>query len=125
MAFQNYQCMKSSSPEIKRLADSIAGLVTAITDMIKMQVQDATHAAVQAKPMAEPCSPAPATLYDPVMTKRQLAAHLHVSLRTIDNWQKKGYLPYYKIGKIVRFKLSDVQGALDGKLKMHPRLLRW
>src|SRR6266480_1292190 len=92
-----------NSSELHRMASSIAKLVTTVTEIIEAKVQAASRAAEQAQPPA----PAQVATYDPIMTKRQLAAHVHVSVRTIDSWLQRGYLPHYKIGKIVRFRLSS------------------
>ena len=55
----------------------------------------------------------PARASDPVLTKRELAARFRVSNRTIDNWMTRGYLPYLKIGKAVRFRWSEVDRQLS------------
>jgi excisionase family DNA binding protein len=111
----------NNSRELRRLADSIAGLVAAITEIINAKVQTATNDAVQ----VQPPTTVEAATYDPVLTKRQLAAHFQVSLRTIDNWCQKGHLPHYKIGRMVRFRLSDIQAAWDAKLKRLSCRSRW
>ena len=48
-----------------------------------------------------------------LLTKQQLAKHYHCSMRTIDNWMMEGITPYYKIGRIVRFRLDEVEMALE------------
>jgi excisionase family DNA binding protein len=105
----------SNSSEAHRLANSIAGLVASITEIINAKVAASTDVLVQVRPPV-PTSVAP---YDPILTKRQLAAHMQVSLRTVQNWMEKGSLPYYKIGKTVRFRLSDVKRNWDAKHKKH------
>jgi excisionase family DNA binding protein len=32
--------------------------------------------------------------------------------RTVDDWMKRGLLPYYKVGHAVRFKWSEVEAHL-------------
>jgi len=49
---------------------------------------------------------------DELLTKEKLAPRLHVGIRTIENWQRRGVLPYIKIGKIVLFVWSDVVEAV-------------
>jgi len=39
---------------------------------------------------------------------RELAKRLGISARTVEKWMRCGKLPYYKLGKIVRFKWSEV-----------------
>jgi hypothetical protein len=47
-----------------------------------------------------------------MLTKEKLAPKLHVGIRTIENWQRRGVLPYVKIGKVVIFIWGDVVEAL-------------
>jgi hypothetical protein len=49
---------------------------------------------------------------DEVLTKKTLAERLHVTIRTIENWQRRGVLDYVKIGKIVIFVWGDVLESL-------------
>jgi excisionase family DNA binding protein len=48
-----------------------------------------------------------------VMTKAELADYLRISRRTVDDWMREGKLPYWKIGRAVRFKRKDVVEHLD------------
>jgi len=50
---------------------------------------------------------------EPLVSKKEVAKHLGVQVRTVDNWIGRGYIPYYKVGRSVRFRLSDVQAHLD------------
>ena len=55
---------------------------------------------------------APGAGLDEVLTKKTLAERLHVTIRTIENWQRRGILQYCKIGKIVLFVWGDVLESL-------------
>ena len=44
--------------------------------------------------------------------KPEVARRLNKTLRTVDNWMQRGLLPYYKIGRSVSFKWSDVETHL-------------
>lgn len=46
------------------------------------------------------------------ITRHELAAHLGFSLRYIDELTHDGALPFYKIGKSVRYDLAEVEAAL-------------
>ena len=50
---------------------------------------------------------------DSLDTKRELAARLRRSTRTVDDWMRKGKLPYIKIGKSVLFRWRDVLEKLN------------
>ena len=45
---------------------------------------------------------------DDLLVKREVAAKLKRSVRTVDAWMRQGKLPYLKIGKTVLFRWSDV-----------------
>jgi excisionase family DNA binding protein len=47
-----------------------------------------------------------------LLTERQVAEHLMVCRRQLYNWRKSGLIPYLKLGKAVRFRLTDVEAAL-------------
>jgi len=51
-------------------------------------------------------------LDDSLITKRVLEPRLNCSVRTIDEWMRKGRLPYIKVGKSVRFRWTDVMAKL-------------
>jgi excisionase family DNA binding protein len=48
-----------------------------------------------------------------LMTKQELAHYCGVTTRCIDNWMSKGLIPYLKISRTVRFRLSNVEAHLD------------
>lgn len=43
----------------------------------------------------------------------EVAMRLDVTPRTIKSWQRRKLLPYFKIGRTVRFRWSDVESYLD------------
>jgi len=48
------------------------------------------------------------TSADSLCCKHEVAEYLKVTDRTIDNWMKEGLIPYFKIGRNVRFRIPDV-----------------
>lgn len=50
-----------------------------------------------------------------MLNREQAAAHLGVSESTLAHWQssKPGYLPSYKYGNKVRYKLSDLEAFIE------------
>ena len=50
---------------------------------------------------------------DGLLTKRELAKKLKVSVRTLDDWMRRGRIAYLKIGKTVRYRYSDVLEKLS------------
>jgi excisionase family DNA binding protein len=49
---------------------------------------------------------------EPFITKPEVARRLGKQVRTVDNWMQRGLLPYYKIGRSVSFKWSEVERHL-------------
>jgi excisionase family DNA binding protein len=48
-----------------------------------------------------------------LLRKRELAQQLAISKRTLDAWMQKGRIPFLKVGRSVRFRLSDVLEKLS------------
>lgn len=53
-----------------------------------------------------------AAAFEPFITKPEVARRLSKKVRTIDSWMQQGLLPYYKIGRSVSFKWSEVEAHL-------------
>ena len=47
-----------------------------------------------------------------LIDKKQMAARLAVTPRTLENWMKRGLVPYIRIGRVVRYDLEEVIGTL-------------
>lgn len=45
--------------------------------------------------------------------KAELCRRLKARPRTVDAWMQRGLLPYYKLGRAVRFRWSEVQSHLE------------
>jgi excisionase family DNA binding protein len=48
-----------------------------------------------------------------LMTEQELARHLKVCRRQLYNWRVAGLIPYFKLGKAVRFRVADVAEAIE------------
>jgi excisionase family DNA binding protein len=48
-----------------------------------------------------------------LVTIEELMQILKVTKMSIHNWRKEGWLPYYKLGSNVRFKLEEVMEAIE------------
>jgi excisionase family DNA binding protein len=49
----------------------------------------------------------------PYKTRHEIAAHCGLSLRYIDKLTRNGALPHFKIGKSVRYKVDEVEQAMQ------------
>ena len=61
---------------------------------------------------------------DEMLNKRELAARLKITVRTVENWQRRGVLAYIKVGKVVLFHWPDVVAYLKSKYLVSRRSLR-
>lgn len=53
--------------------------------------------------------------------KPEVGKRLHLRPRTIDDWMRRGLLPYYKVGRSVRFKWSEIEQHLGNKCRVNPK----
>lgn len=49
------------------------------------------------------------------MNKAEVAGRLRKTVRTVENWMESGILPYYKVGRSVVFRWSDIEAHLRAK----------
>jgi transposase len=48
-----------------------------------------------------------------LITEQELALHLKICRRQLYNWRVSGLIPYFKMGKAVRFRVADVAAAIE------------
>jgi len=48
-----------------------------------------------------------------LLTEKQTCAYLNVSKRNLYCWRMAGFIPYFKIGRAVRFRRSELDAALE------------
>jgi excisionase family DNA binding protein len=52
------------------------------------------------------------------ITKEEVAKRLKKTVRTVENWQARGIIPFVKAGRSVLFKWSDVEGHLQSNFRI-------
>ena len=60
---------------------------------------------------------------EPFIDKGEVGRRTQMCPRTIDDWMKRGLLPYYKLGRSVRFKWSEVESHLAANCRVCRRNL--
>jgi excisionase family DNA binding protein len=48
-----------------------------------------------------------------LMTEQEASTYLRVCRRSLYNWRKAGLIPYIRLGKAVRFRINEVEAALN------------
>jgi excisionase family DNA binding protein len=48
-----------------------------------------------------------------LLTEQELSSHLKICRRQLYNWRIAGLIPYFKMGKAVRFRVTDVAAAIE------------
>ena len=61
----------------------------------------------------DPQPASPRTELD-LITEQELARHLKICRRQLYSWRMSGLIPYFKLGKAVRFRVGDVAAAIEG-----------
>ena len=105
--------MNTTPSETARLANAVAGLAATIAEIIDARCQKIGEAMEQ--------KVAEKTL-QPMFTKKQAAEVFGVTVRTIESWMRHGYLPYFKIGYIVRIPMKDAESCLRERCYVRRRL---
>ncbi len=82
-----------------------------INDLWKLEASTGTRVDTVSKGM-EPQPTSPRAELD-LMTEQDLAAHLKICRRQLYNWRMAGLIPYFKLGKAVRFRVADVATAIE------------
>jgi hypothetical protein len=107
----------NNSSEVSRLAKSISGLVETITEIVNEKVKEANDVRASADVALQQQARHP-IIIETWVGKKGVAEHFKISVRTADNWMKRGLLPYIRIGKNVRFKLSEAEEKLNRNFKI-------
>jgi excisionase family DNA binding protein len=109
--------MNTQISETKRLADAVSSVAATITEIIDAKLK----AAIELRTDFPRASHANADSHIAIegwVKKTDIAKHLKVSLRTINNWMKKGLIPYVRLGGgRVFFKLSEVDEVISRRFK--------
>jgi excisionase family DNA binding protein len=58
-------------------------------------------------------SPRTEQTHSPLLTEKDTCAYLRVSKRNLYCWRMAGLVPYYKIGRAVRFRKAELDAALE------------
>ena len=107
----------NNTSETKRLAEAVANLAATITEIIDLKVKSLALAARAGEALDHTGSvPPPAEGW---AGKKAVAAHLKVSLGTVNAWMRKGLIPHMRLGRSVRFKLGAVDEAMRRRMRGH------
>ena len=106
--------LMNTSQETERLQTALAGLATVMTKMVNERVEQALAESLPARlPTGADSNNGNRFASDRLLNKKQVAELLNVTPRCVDGWMSRGLLPYYKIGRSVRFRAGDVVRHLD------------
>ncbi len=59
-----------------------------------------------------------APLREGYITKQEVARRLKKTVRTVENWQRRGYIPFIKAGRSVLFDWPDVEAHLQKNFRV-------
>ncbi len=77
--------------------------------MLKKEFMTATQSVPQTQAVPQP---------EPYIDKAEVARRLGVQVRTIDNWMREGKIVFFKIGRSVKFKWSDVDSFMRDRFRV-------
>ena len=53
-----------------------------------------------------------------LLTKREAALYLKIGVRTLDGWMQRKMLPFFRIGRVIRFRVGDLDAALNKQFRV-------
>jgi hypothetical protein len=55
------------------------------------------------------------------INKAEVARRLNKTVKTVDNWMKRGILPYYKLAHTVTFRWPEIEAQLQANYRVASR----
>jgi excisionase family DNA binding protein len=55
-----------------------------------------------------------------LLTAAEVAQILKVTVRTVMTYKAKNLIPYYQVGRVLRFRMSDVQAHIQENIIANP-----
>lgn len=116
-----YTSGMNTTPETEQLQEALTKLATVMTRVICARVDQAVMQIMAGRQpgqgdgtsVARHGNGWPAVAgAEEYIDKREVARRLGKTVRTVDGWMSRGILPYYKIGRSVQFRWSEVQDHL-------------
>jgi excisionase family DNA binding protein len=105
--------------DTKRLAEAVANIAITITEIIDSKMRELAQAASSSGPASFRINRFPAA--EGWVSLQETAEHLKISRRTMYDWMKRGFVPHIRIGRGIRFKLSEVDEAMKRRLGVEAR----
>lgn len=83
-------------------------------------MQSVSNRAVAAGLAASQVRPARSVNGEVYVTKEEVAKRLMKTARTVERWQRRGYIPFVKVGQAVLYKWADIEARLDQRFGVKP-----
>jgi excisionase family DNA binding protein len=99
----------NNSVDAKTLGRAVESLASAIIEIIESRLR---HFAEERKLLRADDFDTQRTESEGWVDQKAAAKHLKISRRTLYDWMQKGVIPYVRLGRSVRFRLSDVDEAM-------------
>src|SRR5687767_5840709 len=97
---------------IKELSESIQGFFDCLTKLIDARIDEKSKNLPPTSANPEFLSSAA----EKFLTSEEVAKVLQVSLGTVKHMRQRGDVPYCRFGRLIRFRMSDIQKRLDRTL---------
>jgi len=104
------QLAKTISKAISDISGAISGIVASQLPPEQSIAESSRHLVIESEP--------------DLMTKQDVAKFLKISVRSVDNWMRSGFLPHYRVGRVVRFRQKDIVARLDERYRLIGRRSR-
>ncbi len=98
------------------MAEAVAALAATITEIINERLRELSAAATETPPAVVERAA------EPFITMAELVERVRVSRRTMYAWMQKGYVPYIRVGRSLRFDWKLVNERLSARFGQGPGL---
>ncbi len=105
----------NNSVDAKRLGQAVESLASTIIEIIDSRLRHFAEEAklLQPEHLAKQRTPESEGWVD----QKAAAEHLKISRRTLYDWMRKGVIPHVRLGRGVRFRLSDVDETMKRRYR--------
>ena len=105
----------NGSADAKKLGQAVENLASTIIEIIESRLRQLAEEGELLQPPERMAGHS--TGSEGWVDQRAAAEHLQISRRTLYLWMQKGDIPYARLGRSVRFRLSDVDEAMKRRAR--------
>src|SRR5262245_13418299 len=105
----------NNSVDVKSLGRAVESLASTIIELLESRLRQFAEEGKLHRPDHQGTQPTSES--ESWVDQKGTAEHLQISRRTLYDWMQKGVIPHVRLGRSVRFRLSDVDEAMKRRAR--------